>query len=153
MLSHGETLPAAKSVVKRKRCWWKMDSCSARNTFGRMAKSSKKPPPIPDADRPPRVLFLGLWLRRLGKRPVDVARAAHVGESYISSLISGKKKNPGIDVLLDISEFLEISINDLYRPPPAQEMFERLQKLTPSQIATLGQVIEDARPKGRGPPK
>lgn len=95
----------------------------------------------------PRKLQLGPWLRRLGRKQVDVAKAAGVGESYISSLIKGDKIGPTPEVLLDISEYLEITVNDLYTLPPSPESFKAIQAIAPAQQALLAQALEKLAPR------
>jgi transcriptional regulator with XRE-family HTH domain len=103
------------------------------------------------APKRPRTFHLGEWLARLGRKPVELAKAVGVGESYISLLISGQKDNPSIRLLLDISEFLGLTINDLYRRPPPREASNALGHLSPAQLATLGTLLDEM--KNRGPKK
>lgn len=94
-----------------------------------------------------RTLHLGEWLSRLGRKPVELAKAIGVGESYISLLISGQKKNPSGALLLDISEFLGLSVNDLYEPPPPAETGNALKHLNPAQLAVLGTLLDKMKPR------
>lgn len=96
-----------------------------------------------------RTLYLGQWLRRLGRKQKEIADAAGVGESYISQLISNPRKGASPSVLLDISEELGISINDLYMPPPPADAVAAVGQLEPSQIAALGRLLEKLPPRGR----
>jgi hypothetical protein len=90
-----------------------------------------------------RRLFLGEWLDRLGRKPVDLADAVGVGESYISNLVNHRKKNPSSALMLDISEFLGIAVNDLYRPPPPRTAIESTRQLDPAQLAILSRLLDD----------
>lgn len=100
-------------------------------------------------EKPAPKLYLGGWMDRLEVRPVAVAKAVAVGEPYLSELISGKAKdNPSSHLMFEISEFLGISVNDLYRPPPPRAAVEATQRLTPTQIAALGHLLDGIdRPK------
>jgi hypothetical protein len=91
--------------------------------------------------RPTRLLHLGPWLTRLGRKPVELAKAVDIGEPYVSSLISGKRKGTP-SLLLDISEWLGISVNDLYRPPPSAEAMKAVEGLTTAEAAVLARALE-----------
>lgn len=98
--------------------------------------------------RPP--IYLGEWLSVLGVRPVDVAKAVEVTESYLSELIAGTAKlNPSSALMFAISEFLGLSVNDLYRPPPPKSALQGSRALNPSQIAALGRLLDEMKPSGR----
>ena len=107
----------------------------------------------PDMARPHvkrlRTLHLGPWLARLGRKPSEIAKAVGVGESYLSLLISGDKKNPSGALLLAISEELGISVNDLYRRPPEHDVTDAITQLRPDQLATLGELLDKVKPKKR----
>jgi transcriptional regulator with XRE-family HTH domain len=93
---------------------------------------------MPAARRPQyKKLYLGQWLSRLGRRPVDLARELDMTESYVSNLISGKKTGPTVDVLLRTSEWLGITVNDLFRPPPAAAAIEDLRAYSPGAVEQL----------------
>lgn len=99
--------------------------------------------------RTPRRLYLGQWLARLGRKQAELAREVAVTPAYVSELISGKKPNPTPGLLLDISDWLGLTVNDLYRPPPAIEATEAVDKLNPSQLATLGRLLDEIKPGKR----
>ncbi len=84
-------------------------------------------------------------MARLGRKAVEIARAADVTESYISELASGKKPNPSLPVLFAIVDELGISVNDLRRPPPPASALEAAQKLDPGQIAALGKLLDNLK--------
>lgn len=119
-----------------------MDRLSVANDYPGMARS-----PRPQY----RPLFIGPWIIRLGRKPSEIAKAVGVGESYLSLLISGDKKNPSGALLLAISEELGISVNDLYRRPPSQEVTDAVTTLRPDQVAALGELLDSVR--GKKPPK
>jgi hypothetical protein len=72
-----------------------------------------------------------------------------VGESYISLLISGQKKNPSGGLLLDISEFLGLTVNDLFQPPPPPEASNAVEHMNPAQLAALGTLLNEIKTRGR----
>ncbi len=96
-----------------------------------------------------RKFYLGQWIRCLNLKQVEVAEAAKISESYLSQLISNPKKNPKAEVLLAISEFLKLTVNDLYDPPPVKGEMEATQQLSPRQSAALGALLTEMgkRPK------
>ncbi len=96
-----------------------------------------------------RKLYIGEWLSRLGRKPVELAKHLDVTEPYVSELISGKKDNPSHILLLDVSEWLGLTVNDLYRPPPDRLAVEAAQRLEPAQLAVLGRLLDDLKRPGR----
>lgn len=99
----------------------------------------------PMARRPGRQfrrLYIGEWIVRLGRQQREIALAVGIGESYMSLLAAGTKKNPSGQLLFDISEILGVAVNDLYRPPPAAAALEAAESLSPQQIATLGRLLD-----------
>jgi transcriptional regulator with XRE-family HTH domain len=87
--------------------------------------------------RPVRKLYLHQWLTRLGKRPVDLANHLNVTESYISNLKSEKRSNPSIAILLEMSEWLGITVNDLFVAPPKAGTLADLKGYSPAAVAQL----------------
>jgi hypothetical protein len=115
---------------------WKIDS----------ADPFRETAAMPAARRPMfKKLHLGEWLARLGKKPVDVARHQDVSESYNSNQISGKRENPSIDKLLAISEYLGITVNDLYRAPPPLATLKDLQGFSAGAIEQLMERPKQSR--------
>lgn len=96
-----------------------------------------------------RKLYLGEWLARTRKRPADLAKAIGVTPGYVSDLISAKKDNPGPVLLLEISEFFELTVNDLYKPPPPLNAVEAADNLTAPQMAVLARLLDGMKPKPR----
>ena len=86
---------------------------------------------------PPRTIYLGEWLTRLGISVNDAAKAGGVGQSYISNMIAGRKDRPETSIMLGISELLGITVNDLYKRPPPQSTVDGLGELSPSARAAL----------------
>jgi transcriptional regulator with XRE-family HTH domain len=93
--------------------------------------------------RPRPKLFLGEWLSALGIKPVTVAKEVGLTESYLSGLISGVEKvNPSSHLMFEISEYLGISVNQLYRPPPPRQALQAIETLPP---AVVGRLAAQAR--------
>lgn len=105
--------------------------------------------PRPQPKRQFRKLYIGEWLARLGHKPVDAANAIGVTEPYMSELISGRKKNPSHQILFDLSEWLGLSVNDFYRAPPDRSTVEAIESLNPSQLATLGAMLDQLKRAGK----
>jgi DNA-binding Xre family transcriptional regulator len=86
-----------------------------------------------DAER----LYIGEWIELLGAKQNEVAKAAGIGESYLSLLIDRTKKNPAGRILYKISEHLEITVNDLYEMPPPASQVQALGKVPPRLWSAL----------------
>lgn len=83
-------------------------------------------------------LFIGEWIRALGRRQTEIARAASMNEGYLSELCSGKtSKYPSVGLLDDIAEALGIPAAALKRPPPSQETVNQVRDLDPAVISKL----------------
>lgn len=93
---------------------------------------------MPSVRRPQyKKLHLGEWLARLNVKQADLARDVEVSEPYLSNLISGKKLNPSINLLLKISDRLGITVNDLYKPPPSISALDDLKNFSPAAVQQL----------------
>lgn len=108
-----------------------MDRQTRTTENPRMGKRPKPPAGVPH--KPGEEIHLGEWLHVLDVPQNEVAKAAGIGESYLSLIISGQKKNPAIRILLAISRHLGISVNDLYTAPPSKSEVEALGGLSPRQ--------------------
>ena len=87
---------------------------------------------------PSKKIFLGEWIDAIpGRTPKGAAAAANVTESYVSNIAGGKKANPSSLVMLAWSEYLGITVNDLYRPPPSPTTLKELSNLSPAARETL----------------
>lgn len=83
-------------------------------------------------------IFLGEWIDAIpGRTRKGAAGAAGIKESYISNLSSGRKANPSSLVMLAVSEYLGITVNDLYQPPPSKTALKELATLSPSAREAL----------------
>jgi transcriptional regulator with XRE-family HTH domain len=80
---------------------------------------------------PYRKLYLAEWLEVLGHSQTDAAEVAGVGQSYISNIIAGRRPNPSTFVLLRLSEWLGITVNDLFEPPPDDAIVKAIRGLSP----------------------
>lgn len=84
----------------------------------------------------PRRNYLDGWMKLLGAKNKDLAPAARVTPSYISNLRRNARK-PTVDVMLAISEALRVSVNDLYRPAPAESAVATLREYAPETLRTI----------------
>lgn len=84
-----------------------------------------------------RVIYLGEWLKATGRDQKGAAEAANIDASYISNLIEGRKDNPSAAVMLELSEYLGITVNDLYRKPPSSSAIEALADVSPKARDSL----------------
>jgi len=84
-----------------------------------------------------RKFYLGEWIARLQRSQVDVAEAVGIGKPYLSQLISGEKKNPSAALVLQLSEVLGVTVNDLYKPPPTAASVESLRAYSPGVLQQL----------------
>jgi transcriptional regulator with XRE-family HTH domain len=106
-----------------------MDRQSSEPDNPGMGKTAKKK--VPTAQKDHERLFIGEWIEALGAKQKDVADASGIGESYLSLLIDGTKKNPSALILYKISEHLGVSVNDLYNAPPPKAELEMLGQVPP----------------------
>ena len=98
-------------------------------------------------------LFIGQWVRALGKRPVDVVRATGINEGYLSELIGGTKTNPSTALLRQIGDSLGIKWHYLYEPPPSKEFIRTATTLDPATLARLMDAQPRNGPNGELVPK
>lgn len=96
------------------------------------ARQIRKPP-----TRQFRKLYIGEWIRALGYKQVEVVRKTGINEGYLSSLISGAKKNPSYDMLNQIADFLGVPVSYFNRPPPDRQFIEEAAELDPRVLARL----------------
>lgn len=82
-------------------------------------------------------IYLGEWLDALGQDQKGTADAAGVNPSYISNIVSGRKTNPSGYVMQAIADHLEITMNDLYEPPPSHSAVAMLNGLSPEAREVL----------------
>lgn len=79
-----------------------------------------------------RRLFLLEWINALGVERADIAKAGGVTVSYINNMIGGRRENPAASVLMGISDYLKITVNDLYERPPPKSQLSDLTRLSPA---------------------
>lgn len=106
--------------------------------FDQARKRRRRPP------RPNEVLYLGQWLARLEREQSEVAKAAGIGKSYMSLMVSGKRDNPATVKLLRISRVLGVTVNSLYEAPPTKEEMERIRQMGPGPLAVM---LREIRPE------
>jgi transcriptional regulator with XRE-family HTH domain len=99
-----------------------------------MVKKSKPLVPRPRKPKPP--LYVGPWLRRLGLSQVEVAKAADIGESHMSLIISGDRY-PGPGALAAIAEAMGLPEAALKRLPPDEATVSAIAGIDPAILARL----------------
>lgn len=82
-------------------------------------------------------LFLSEWLARLKKKQQEIAKAAGIGKSYMSQIVSLQKDDPSAAIVFWISEALGVTVNDLYRPPPTRAEIDKLREYRRATIESL----------------
>lgn len=82
-------------------------------------------------------LYLAEWMEVTGLDQAAAAKAGGVNQSYISNMIAGRKKNPSAYVLVRITNHMQISVNDLYHPPPPEAALRAISHLSPGARAHL----------------
>ena len=96
--------------------------------------------PVRRPRRPPPTLYIGEWLRRLGMKQVEVARACEIGESHMSLIVSrGKYPSPGL--LAAIADAIGVPEHVLRQPPPDEATVRATAGLDPAILARLGQHL------------
>lgn len=116
--------------------------------LGKIDKKTAMFHPLQMAKKRMRKLYIREWADRLGRKQVEVAKAAGVGQSFMSLVFKGEKPGMSVEALLGISELFGLSVNDLFRPPPERDVTERFAQLRPDQVAALGDLL-DAMKKPR----
>lgn len=89
------------------------------------------------SDTEAREIFLGDWLAHFEIGPTEAAKIAGCTQSYISNISRGARTNINALYLLRLSEFLEININDFFRPLPSKAQIEPLKGLSPKAQAAI----------------
>lgn len=87
-----------------------------------------------------RPLYIGEWIKALGMKQVDVARAAGIGKSYLNLICSRKRKNPAYQIILKIADAMDMSVLDLQTPPPDNEFIEKSKNISPRAMIRLQRV-------------
>lgn len=85
-------------------------------------------------------LFLAEWIARLGHEQSVVVKQTGVSQGYISNLSGGRRANPSAHILREISEYLGISMNDLYLSPPPESDVAAMGRYSPAAREVLMQA-------------
>jgi transcriptional regulator with XRE-family HTH domain len=85
-----------------------------------MGKPKKtKPRKLAEAKPKEHELFLAEWMKHKGIGPGKLGKIVGKTQGYMSNLKRGFQDNPSIYILLAISEYWGISVNELFKPPPS----------------------------------
>lgn len=87
-------------------------------------------------DEPPQI-YLGDWLEEFDIDNGKAAKIAGCDQSYISNIVANRKPNVNVLILYRLSEEMEVTINDFYRPLPSKSQLAALKNLSPKAQATL----------------
>ena len=134
-LTMGELCHWQSAASSQKVYCGKIDTAESLDTIRGMARAARKktlPAVVEAPERVPRKLYLREWLHRLKVKQITAAEAAGIGASYMSSIIKGTK-NPSYTILLDITDAIGITVNDLAHLPPPIEEFDKARNLTEAQ--------------------
>jgi len=90
-----------------------------------------------------RKMYLGEHLARLRPKmtQADLARALSVAPATISEIVSSGNP-PSTAMTLDISYITGIPVDDLFKQPPPQSEFDRIDELTPEQRLAIARLFE-----------
>lgn len=94
-----------------------------------VVKRNRKPKPD---------LYVGPWLRRLDLQQRAVAKAAGIGESFLSSIIKGDR-HPGTTTIMALAKAMKIPAEKLLEPPPAADVARAAAGLAPEVLLRLSQ--------------
>jgi transcriptional regulator with XRE-family HTH domain len=76
-------------------------------------------------------IYLGEWLELFGLGPTEAGRIAGCGQSYISNIMSNKKRKINVLFLLRLSQKLGVTINDFYKKPPTEAQVAQFEAYSP----------------------
>ena len=88
-----------------------------------------------------RTLYIGEWIRVLGRKQVEIMRLTGINEGYLSQLVNRERINPSADILATIAEALGIDVQALYRPPPSRAAIDEIGSLDRAQLAQLAELL------------
>lgn len=87
---------------------------------------------------PNRTFLLGEWIDALAGgvrlvRGYQTGMAARLGitQGQVSNMISGRKTPQNAELLLDLSDLMGVSVNDLFKIPPPEAQMERIRPYSP----------------------
>lgn len=82
-------------------------------------------------------LYVGEWIEATGFTQSEVVKNTKISQGYISNISGGRRSNPSAEYLRRISEFIGVTMNDFYLPPPQQRDIEALSRYSPVARETL----------------
>lgn len=97
----------------------------------------KRQKPATGLEVVPPEIFLLRWLAFEGIGVTQAADKIGVSQSYVSNIGAGRRPTVNIVYLLALSDLLEITINDFYRPPPSEAETFGLQGYSARAQATI----------------
>ncbi len=85
-------------------------------------------------------VYLAEWIVALGRTRKEVADHADITVSYIANMKRGARLNVRGELLFTIAEFLGITIDDLYHPPPPGQAINAMVGLSSQAREALMRV-------------
>ena len=123
-----EDIPPGNDRSQTKRFLWEMSLEIKRLLECDMKKRTK--------DETPHI-FLGDWLDEFEIGRTEAAEIAGCDQPYISNICANRKHNVNVLILLRISEYMNVNINDFYHPLPDRSAVGALKRLSPRAQKTL----------------
>ena len=117
-------LPQVNFHVKCKVCQGEIDILGTRSDHAGMARKVEKP------------LQLKLWLKYLGRKQGEVAKAIGIGASFMSQMVKGTKAPSNATFQALAKELGFENPMDLYELPPTSPP-------SPSELAAISRMRKD----------
>ena len=90
-------------------------------------------------------LHLRGWLKLYDLTQTEAGEIAGCDQSYIANMIAGRNENINVLYLLRISDYMEVAVNDLYKPAPKRSDVGSLAELSPrAQQSVLNRFRRNA---------
>lgn len=87
--------------------------------------------------RSARRIYLTEWLEFFDVGQEEAGKAAGCSQGYLSNIGAQRKTDVNVLILLPLSEYLGITVNDLYRPPPSAAALDSLTNLSSGARETI----------------
>ena len=82
-------------------------------------------------------IYLGDWLDEFEIGRTEAAEIAGCDQPYISNICANRKHNVNVLILLRLSEYMRVNINDFYHPLPEKSGMATFKRLSPRAQNTL----------------
>lgn len=109
-----------------------------------MGKTSRKPKyrpaALPEGEAAP--LYVDEWMKACEVPQKQVVTETGYSQSHIANTQGSRRPNPSADLLRRIAAVLQISIDDLYFPPPPKDRIAAIRGLKAAREALLLQAMD-----------